>query len=122
MYIVADIRRSVSGFRRSPRLTKGALISIDMLNPIPRVITFQYNPDSLTRSLQPQAMGGEGSTSEVLRLKGPPVETISLEIELDATDQLEHPDQNPDTVRMGINPQLVCVGNDSIPKELHDNK
>jgi len=37
------------------------------------------------------------------------VETISLEAEIDATDQLEHPDNNPDTVEHGIAPQLAAL-------------
>ena len=99
----------MSSFPRTPRLTKGALVSIDRLNPVPKVILLQYNPDSLSRSLQAQTTEGEGSTSEALRLKGPPVETISLEVELDATDRLEHPDQNQDAVSMGIHPQLAAL-------------
>ena len=62
-----------------------------------RVIALQYNPDTLTRTLQMQ--GGrrrDGDRLEALRLKGPPVETIKLEAEIDATDQLEFPDDNRD--------------------------
>lgn len=99
----------MSSFRRSPRLMKGALVSIEKMNPVPRVILFQYNPESLTRSLQPQAVEGEGSTSEAFRLKAPPKETISLDMELDATDQLEHPEQNRDAVEMGVQPQLAAL-------------
>jgi len=98
----------MASFPRSPRLTKGAIVSIDRLNPVPKVILFQYNPDSLTRSLQAQTIEGEGSASEALRLKGPPLETISLDVELDATDQLEHPDQNQDAVKLGIHSQLAA--------------
>ena len=70
----------------------------------------QYNPDTLTRSLQTQGMSGEsGDRLEALRLKGPPVETIKLEAEIDATDQLEHPDRNPAAVDLGIQPQLAAM-------------
>jgi hypothetical protein len=46
-----------------------------------RTIALQYNPDTLTRSLSPQAAGGEGQggRGEALRLKAPAVETIRLE-------------------------------------------
>lgn len=75
-----------------------------------RVIPMQYNPDTLTRTLQPQAVEGEGrDRSLALRLKGPPVETIKLDAEIDATDQLEQPDQNPDVLRLGISPQLAAL-------------
>lgn len=56
-----------------------------------------------------QGVGAEGrDRSEALRLKGPPVETIKLEAEIDATDSLEHPDQNADAVAFGIAPQLAA--------------
>ena len=57
-----------------------------------RVIVLQYNPDTLTRTLQVQGVGGQGDRSEALRLKGPAVETIKVDAEIDATDQLEQSD------------------------------
>ena len=64
-----------------------------------RVIALQYNPDTLTRTLQVQASGTEGGDrSQALRLKGAAVETIKLEAEIDATDRLEDPDATRDTV------------------------
>ena len=110
----------MSGYTRSPRLIRGALLCIDQAqaNPVPEVIHFQYNPESLTRSLQTQA--GETPTdtvtSEHFRLKGPPIETINLDLELDATDRLEHPDQNQDAVNMGIHPQLATLERILYPK------
>ena len=38
-------------FPGSPRVLKGALVSIDPEATIPNVIIFQYNPDTLTLSL-----------------------------------------------------------------------
>ena len=72
------------------------------------VIALQYNPDSLSRTLQIQAMPGgqDGVRVDVLRLRGPAVETIKLEAELDATDQLEFPKQFPNAVQYGLLPQL----------------
>jgi hypothetical protein len=74
-----------------------------------RVIALQYNPDTLTRTLQTQAIGGEGDRLEALRLKGPPNESIKLEAEIDATDQLEFPDKNRTTSQLGIFPQLAAL-------------
>lgn len=99
----------MSAFSGSPRLTKGAIVSFDIFNPVPMVVLFQYNPESMTRTLQGQTMGGEGDPSEAFRLKGPPVETISLDVEFDATDQLEKPDQNKNATSMGIYPQLASL-------------
>jgi hypothetical protein len=73
------------------------------------IIALQYNPDTLTRSLQIQAVQGgqDGVRVDALRLRGPAVETIKLEAELDATDQLEFPNQNPNAVKYGLHPQLA---------------
>jgi hypothetical protein len=76
--------------------------------PVLRTVTVQYNPDTLTRTLAPRGAKVEsGDRLEALRLIGPPVETIKMEIELDATDRLEHPDRNAETVANGIAPELA---------------
>jgi hypothetical protein len=82
----------MSGFPRSPKVLKGAIIGVDPFNPLASVVIFQYNPDQLTRTIQASAAGGQGSQGEALRLKGPPQETIKLDIEVDASDQLEKGD------------------------------
>jgi hypothetical protein len=94
-------------FPGSPRLIKGAIVGIDIFNPLASVILFQYNPDTLTRKLQAQMLGEGGDRSEALRLKGAPEETISLNIEIDATDQLEKAEGT--AVSMGIYPQLSAL-------------
>lgn len=77
-------------------------------NAVLRTVTFQYNPDTLTRTLTPRAAKAEsGDRLENLRLIGPPIETMKLEIELDATDRLEKPASNPETVANGIAPELA---------------
>ena len=95
-------------FPGSPKLLKGAIVGIDIYNPIASVIVFQYNPMTLTRRLEAQTGGeGGGSRSEALRLAGAPSETIDLEVEVDATDQLETAESN--AVSMGIYPQLSAM-------------
>ena len=92
----------------SPRLLKGAIVSVDANSGIPvGTINLQYNPDEITRSLRPQSVGEEPDRSEVLRLKGPPIETIKCSVEIDATDQLAAGDSN--TVSYGIQPQLSAL-------------
>lgn len=100
----------MSSFPGSPRLVKGGLVLIDPVSAaIKRMIVLQYNPDSLSRTLQVQALGESGDRSQAMRIKGPPVETIKLDAEIDATDQLEFPDQNQTTVEFGILPQLAAL-------------
>ena len=96
-------------FPNSPKLLKGGLVLIDPETAmVQRIISLQYNPDSLSRSFQIKGVGAEnGDRSEALRLKGPPVETIKVEAELDATDQLEFAEAKATTV--GIHPQLAAL-------------
>ena len=98
-------------FPRSPRVLKGGIVLLDpTTGRITRVIVLQYNPDTVTRTLQVQGTSGEsGDRSEALRLKGPPVETIKLEAEIDAADQLEKPDSNPTAVALGVHPHLAAL-------------
>jgi hypothetical protein len=100
----------MTGFPNSPRLLKGGIVLIDpQSSAVRRVITLQYNPDTLTRTLQVQSTSASGDRSEALRITGPPAETIKLDAEIDATDQLEFPDQNSNTVQLGIFPQLAVL-------------
>ncbi|MGI9182854.1 MAG: hypothetical protein ACR2H9_20445 [Longimicrobiaceae bacterium] len=96
-------------FPNSPRLVKGGIVLLDPRSAeIRRIIVLQYNPDSLSRTLQSQAveLGGQ-NRSEAMRLKGPPVETIKLEAELDATDQLEV--SSAAAGQVGVLPQLAAL-------------
>lgn len=97
----------MSTFPGSPRTLKGAIVAIDPFNPVASVIVFQYNPESLTRSIDPQIGSEGGSRSEVLRLKGAPKESITVEIAIDGTDQLEKTD--PKAIRLGILPQISAL-------------
>jgi hypothetical protein len=94
----------------SPRLVRGGIVTMNPdTSAIKTVIALQYNPDSLSRTLQIQAVpgGSDGTRVDALRLRGPAVETIKIEAELDATDQLEIPSQIPNAVQYGLHPQLA---------------
>jgi hypothetical protein len=94
----------------SPRLVSGGIVTMDPDTSIVQsVIALQYNPDLLSRSLQIQAVpgGADGVRVDALRLRGPAIETIKLEAELDATDQLEFPSQFPNAGKYGLHPQLA---------------
>jgi hypothetical protein len=95
-------------FPGSPKLQKGAIIGLDPANPLASVVVFQYNPDTLTRTLTPQTTSSsDTSRGAALRLKGPPEESITIDIEIDAIDQLEKGDSN--AVSMGIYPALSAL-------------
>jgi hypothetical protein len=100
----------MSSFPGSPRLLKGGIVLLDpdQFTVLPNgIILLQYSPDTLTRSLKIKGAEEGGDHSEALRLAGPPVETIKLDAEIDATDQLEVADRN--TVQYGIFPQLAAL-------------
>lgn len=100
----------MTSFPNSPKLIKGGIVLVDpIVATVQRIITLQYNPETLTRSFQIQGAGGDGARSEALRLTGPSIETIKLDVEIDATDQLEFPDDNPDAIEFGIHPQLAAL-------------
>jgi hypothetical protein len=100
---------TIKTFPGSPSILKGGIVLIDPnSNAVLRIITLQYNPDTLSRTLQVQGVGGNNShRSEALRLTGPPVETIKLDAEIDATDQLEV--ANKTAITSGILPQLAAL-------------
>jgi hypothetical protein len=99
-------------FPGSPRVLKGGLVLLDpdTFTVLPNgIIVLQYNPDTLSRTLKIKGAEEGSDRSEALRLTGPPVETLKIDAEIDATDQLEIPDQNPNTVQNGIFPQLSAL-------------
>ncbi|GAB6192457.1 hypothetical protein [Desulfocastanea catecholica] len=122
---------SNTGYSRSPKLLKGALIyfGAPMLIPIPNIIIFQYNPETMTRTLTPwqppqrTLHWGENdvinpenryealSREQRLTLSQPydPAETFTLQLELDATDALERPEYHPVAVVSGVADRLAAI-------------
>lgn len=97
----------MSTFPGAPKVQKGAIVGLDPFNPLASVIVFQYNPDTLTRTLTAQTTGGTPNSGEALRLKGPPQESITVNIEIDAADQLEKEDALAKTI--GLYPTLSSL-------------
>lgn len=91
----------------SPKLQRGSIVVVNQVTRQRTPVEFQYNPETLTRRLTPQTASGQYDRSEAFRVKGPPEETLSLEIEIDATDQLEVAEQN--TSQYGVHPQLAVL-------------
>lgn len=99
----------MTSFPNSPRLLKGAIVGIDKNNPAASVIVFQYNPETMTRKVEARTAGGgeTGDRSEALRLTSAPKETITISVDIDATDQLERAEAT--AVAQGINPTLAAL-------------
>ncbi|MCR0982754.1 hypothetical protein [Roseomonas populi] len=91
---------------RGPRLLRGALVSIDPVVPVPKLVVFQYNPDSVTRTLASRTAGEKGTRLSAPRLTGAPQESLRMDIEIDAADAGDAPGN---AARLGIYPQLSLL-------------
>jgi hypothetical protein len=92
-----------------PYLLRGALVEygVNLVGPVPNVVIFQFNPESLTRNLQiPQRPTGSGSR-ETSQAGDAPVEHITLTAQFSAADQLK--DNNPLARAFGIGPRLAAL-------------
>ena len=99
----------MTGLSSSPRVLKAGIVLVDPASGrVLRIIALQYNPETLTRSLQAQTLT-EGDRADAVRLKGPAVETYRIDAEIDATDQLEFPEKHAAAVEAGIQPQLAAL-------------
>jgi hypothetical protein len=90
-------------------LTKGSLVRIDPTNGAQTEIPFQYNPASIRRGIEPRTVGGEpGGHSEVQRFTTAPVETYSLQIEIEG---LAPADESPNKqiAKDGVFPNLYAL-------------
>lgn len=100
----------MTGFPGSPRLIRSGLVLISpQSGAVERIISMQYAPETLTRQIEAQTVQDEPNRSQPLRLTGPAVETIKFDAAIDATDQLEFPDQNADATALGIFPTLAAL-------------
>ena len=93
-------------FADIPTPVRSGIVIVDPQRGTPsNIIVLQFNPDSLERSIAPQASGADstGDRTEALRLKGPAVETWKFTAEIDSTDQLDVAAPN------GIHPQLAVL-------------
>jgi hypothetical protein len=87
---------------------KGGLVAYRLPDLNPTIVVFQYNPDEVTRSLKARSSAG-GGRGDANRVDGPPDETLSFTVDLDAADQLEKPGENPLTVQNGLHPVIASL-------------
>jgi len=106
----SDLRKEAMGsqFPRSPRVMKGGIVAYQLPELLPTIIVFQYNPDEVSRSIQSSG-GSGGGRGDANRVNGPPDETLSFTVEIDAADQLEQPAENAITVANGLHPIIAAL-------------
>jgi hypothetical protein len=86
------------GYSRSPKFQRGALVQLptSLTFPIPVIIPFQYNPATLRRTIHPynppQLDDSGRSILAPSSQPADPQQEISMEIELDASDELDQDD------------------------------
>ncbi len=97
-----------SEFPRSPKVQKGGLVAYQFPELLPTIIVFQYNPDEVSRSIQSRGSRG-GGKGDANRVNGPPEETLTFSVEIDAADQLERPGENAITVENGLHPVIAAL-------------
>jgi hypothetical protein len=94
----------------SPRIARAGLV---VMTPdgqqVVRVIALQYNPDSVTRSLQARGAAADAGGAERQRVTGTATQTINLDAELDATDQLSVAHPSGVEVTSGLHPYLAVL-------------
>jgi hypothetical protein len=105
-------------FPGRPNVQKGALAVYPTHTPGSQpstVVVFQFNPDTMKRTLAHRAppapnQGSSGAAKEdVLRVAGPPLETMNLTIDMNASDQLDAPDENGSVAQYGLHPALATL-------------
>jgi hypothetical protein len=97
----------MSSFPGSPQLVKGAIVALDPFNPVASLVVFQFNPETMTRTITPSTTTTPGDRAEALRLKGPPTEDLSVDVWFDAADGLETGSATASSV--GVYPQLAAL-------------
>jgi len=91
---------------------RGALIEYgtDFLGPIPNVVIFQFNPESLTRNIEIPPRPTGVAVRETSSAGVPPVEKFTLKVQFNAADALNRSDNALDPVRtFGLGPQLAAL-------------
>jgi hypothetical protein len=92
-----------------PKVQKGAIAAYAFPSLLPKIVVFQYNPDGVGRQLASRGVPGGGARGDAQRVNGPPSETLSLSVRIDASDQLQFPDQNSLTVDNGLHPAIAAI-------------
>lgn len=92
-----------------PFLMRGAMIEYgsDFLGPLPNVVIFQFNPESLTRTIQIPSRPSGGAARETTQAGEPSIEKISLKAQFSAADGMGTGNLLART--MGVGPRLAAL-------------
>lgn len=103
-----------TGYTRAPKLLNGAFVQLleDIIGFLPNVVTFQYNPETITRSLTPWNPmevdeADRGSQAPTVQPFDIPEKFTGFQLEFDATDGMAagHPVYD----EFGVEPQLAAL-------------
>ena len=91
------------------RLVRGALVEYgtDFMGPIPNVVVFQFNPESLNRTIEIPPRPAGVATRETTQAGEVPVERISLTAHFSAADELGS--NNPLARLFGVGTRLAAL-------------
>src|SRR5207248_10179893 len=108
-----------TGYSQAAKVHRGALVQLvpDIVGVVPNIVTFQYNPEKITRGVEPwnpfdvdqTKRGAHAPTVQPYD----PEETFSFTLEFDAADALE--DDNPLAVATGIAGRLAALKKLTLP-------
>jgi hypothetical protein len=92
-----------------PFLMRGAMIEYgsDFLGPLPNVVIFQFNPESLTRTIQIPARPSGAAARETTQAGEPSIEKITLKAQFSAADGMGTGNILART--MGVGPRLAAL-------------
>lgn len=91
------------------KMLRGALIEYgpDFLGPIPNVVIFQFNPETLTRTIQVPPRNAGATTRETGQAGEAPVEKVTVNAVFSAADALNG--NNPLARAFGVGPQIAAL-------------
>ncbi len=102
-----------TGYSGSPQLVRGAIVQLidDIIGVVPNIIPFQYNPETVTRTMTPWnpfevEQSGRGQNAPTAQ-PFDPKEQITIEVHFNAADQLE--DGDPVAQVIGVADRLAAV-------------
>ena len=103
-----------TGYSRAPKLLNGSFVQLleDIIGFLPNVVAFQYNPETITRSLEPWNpmevdQADRGSQSPTVQPFDIPEKFTGFQLTFDATDGMAagHPVYD----QFGVEPQLAAL-------------